>query len=49
MIKEIDKVVRERPGLYCNRQQFIESAIREKIEKTEQISLANQMRTEYEN
>jgi metal-responsive CopG/Arc/MetJ family transcriptional regulator len=33
MIKGIDRIVREHPELHYNRQQFIESAIREKIEK----------------
>jgi metal-responsive CopG/Arc/MetJ family transcriptional regulator len=33
MIEEIDKIVRESPGLGYNRQQFVESAIREKIER----------------
>ena len=34
MITEADRIVREHPELHYNRQQFIESAIREKIEKT---------------
>jgi len=34
MIEEIDRIVREHPGLSYNRQQFVESAIREKIERT---------------
>jgi metal-responsive CopG/Arc/MetJ family transcriptional regulator len=33
MIEEIDRIVRERPELNFNRQQFVETAIREKIEK----------------
>jgi metal-responsive CopG/Arc/MetJ family transcriptional regulator len=33
MAKEIDKTAAEQPELYYNRQQFIESAIREKIER----------------
>ena len=33
MIEEIDRIAREHPELHYNRQQFIESAIREKIEK----------------
>ena len=37
MIKEIDKIAREHPGLHYNRQQFVECAIREKIEKTQLI------------
>jgi metal-responsive CopG/Arc/MetJ family transcriptional regulator len=37
MIEEINRLVREHPELHYNRQQFIESAIREKIEKTWRI------------
>jgi FAD synthase len=37
MIEEIDRIVREHPELHYNRQQFIECAIREKIEKTQLI------------
>ena len=33
MIEEITRIVDKHPELYNNRQQFIESAIREKIEK----------------
>ena len=33
---EVDRVVRA-SGLYVNRQQFVESAIREKIEKVKRI------------
>jgi len=32
LVDEVDRIVRE-CGLYLNRQQFIESAIREKVEK----------------
>ena len=41
MIQEIDKIAKEHPGLHYNRQQFIESAIREKIEKTQLIKARN--------
>ena len=37
MIEEIDKIVIGYPGLHYNRQQFVESAIREKIEKMQLI------------
>ena len=37
MVEEIDRIVRENPELHYNRQQFIECAIREKIEKTQII------------
>ena len=37
MIEEIDRMVRERPELHYNRQQSIECAIRDKIEKTQLI------------
>jgi metal-responsive CopG/Arc/MetJ family transcriptional regulator len=37
MIEEINRIVREHPELHYNRQQFIECAIREKIEKTQLI------------
>jgi metal-responsive CopG/Arc/MetJ family transcriptional regulator len=33
MMEEIDRIVRELPELNYNRQQFVETAIREKIEK----------------
>jgi metal-responsive CopG/Arc/MetJ family transcriptional regulator len=33
MVEEIDRIVRELPELNYNRQQFVETAIREKIEK----------------
>jgi hypothetical protein len=33
MIKEVDRIVREHPELTFNRQQFVESAVREKIER----------------
>ena len=32
MMDEVERIVAEHPELYINRQQFIESAIREKIE-----------------
>jgi hypothetical protein len=41
MIEGIDSVVREHPELHYNRQQFIESALREKIEKTQLIKARN--------
>ena len=41
MIEEIDRIVMENPGLHYNRQQFIECAIREKIEKTRLININN--------
>jgi metal-responsive CopG/Arc/MetJ family transcriptional regulator len=37
MVKEIDRIVKKRPELHYNRQQFIECAVREKIEKTRLI------------
>ena len=41
MIEEIDRIVRERPELHYNRQQFIETAVREKIEKNQLINARN--------
>jgi metal-responsive CopG/Arc/MetJ family transcriptional regulator len=41
MIEEIDRIVREYPELHYNRQQFVECAIREKIEKTRLIMARN--------
>jgi hypothetical protein len=41
MIEEVDRIVREHPELHYNRQQFIECAIREKIEKTQLIRARN--------
>ena len=32
MMDEVEKIVNEHPELYNNRQQFIEAAVREKIE-----------------
>ncbi|MFQ5758105.1 MAG: ribbon-helix-helix domain-containing protein [Candidatus Bathyarchaeia archaeon] len=32
MMDQVEKIVEEHPELYNNRQQFVESAIREKIE-----------------
>jgi metal-responsive CopG/Arc/MetJ family transcriptional regulator len=37
MIEEIDKIVMEYPELHYNRQQFVESAIREKIERMQLV------------
>ncbi len=34
MIDEIDRIVDAHPEMNCARQQFIESAVREKIERT---------------
>jgi len=34
MMDEVDRLVREHPELNYNRQQFVESAVREKIENT---------------
>ncbi len=33
MMDEVEKIVKDHPELYNNRQQFVESAIREKIER----------------
>ena len=33
MMNEVDRIVREHPELDYNRQQFVESAVREKIER----------------
>jgi metal-responsive CopG/Arc/MetJ family transcriptional regulator len=41
MVEEINRIVREHPELHYNRQQFIESAIREKIEKTQLLKARN--------
>ena len=41
MPEEINRIVREHPELHYNRQQFIESAIREKIEKTQLLEARN--------
>ena len=41
MIEEIDRLARERPELHYNRQQFIECALREKIEKNQLIKARN--------
>jgi metal-responsive CopG/Arc/MetJ family transcriptional regulator len=41
MIEELDRIAKEHPGLNYNRQQFIECAIREKIEKTQLIRAKN--------
>ena len=37
MIEEIDRIAMQHPELHYNRQQFIECAIREKIEKMQLI------------
>jgi hypothetical protein len=37
MIEEIDNIVVEHPEFSCNSQQFVECAIREKIERRQQI------------
>jgi len=41
MIEEIDRIAREHPELSYNRQQFVENAIREKIEKTQLVQAGN--------
>lgn len=41
MIEEIDKIVMEYPELHYNRQQFVESAIREKIERMQLVGGTN--------
>jgi metal-responsive CopG/Arc/MetJ family transcriptional regulator len=41
MIEEINRIVRENPELHYNRQQFIECAIRGKIEKNQLIKARN--------
>jgi hypothetical protein len=41
MIEEIDGITSEHLELHYNRQQFIECAIREKIEKTQLIKTRN--------
>jgi metal-responsive CopG/Arc/MetJ family transcriptional regulator len=46
MIEEIDKIVIEYSGLGYNRQQFIESAIREKIERMRPVGGTNSKNTE---
>jgi metal-responsive CopG/Arc/MetJ family transcriptional regulator len=48
MIEEIDRIVREHPELHYNRQQFIECAIREKIEKTQLIKARAALIRNYE-
>ena len=44
MIEEIDRIVRDLPELNYNRQQFVETAIREKIEKLRSISTEKRSR-----
>ena len=34
MVAEIDRIVKEHPEMNYTRQQFVESAVREKIERT---------------
>ena len=46
MIEQIDKIVMEYPGLGYNRQQFVESAIREKIEKMQHAN-GNNSKSQY--
>ena len=41
MIEEINRIVREHPELHYDRQQFIECAVREKIEKTQLLKARN--------
>jgi metal-responsive CopG/Arc/MetJ family transcriptional regulator len=41
MVEEIDRIVWEYPEFSYNRQQFIESAIREKIEKIQLLKANN--------
>jgi hypothetical protein len=41
MIEEIDRIVQEHAELHYNRQQFIECAIREKIEKIQLFKARN--------
>jgi hypothetical protein len=45
MIEEIDRIAAEFPELHYNRQQFIESAIREKIERMSLIRGNNSKNT----
>jgi hypothetical protein len=40
-LEETDRIARGHPELHYNRQQFIESAIREKTEKTQLIKARN--------
>ncbi len=42
MIEDIDRIVKEYPGLNYNRQQLIESAIRDKIENLHLIKAKTQ-------
>jgi hypothetical protein len=41
IVEEIDRIVREHPELHYNRQQFVECAIRDKIEKYQLIKATN--------
>jgi metal-responsive CopG/Arc/MetJ family transcriptional regulator len=45
MIEEIDRIVMEYRGLGYNRQQFVESAIREKIERMQPVRGNNSKNT----
>jgi len=45
MIEEIDRITVEHPELHYNRQQFVECAIREKIEKIQLIRANNSKNT----
>ena len=40
MMDEVERLVLDHPELYNNRQQFIESAVREKIENLKRIGVA---------
>jgi metal-responsive CopG/Arc/MetJ family transcriptional regulator len=49
MIEEIDRIVQQYPEFSYNRQQFIESAIREKIEKIQLLKANNLNKTNWPN
>ena len=40
MMDEVERLVLDHPELYNNRQQFIESAVREKIENLKRIGVS---------
>ena len=40
MMNEVDRIVREHPEFNYNRQQFVETAIREKIERSVMLESA---------
>ena len=44
MMNEVDRIVRDHPELRYNRQQFVESALREKIEDTIMLENASSSR-----